>query len=109
MERLGLVGLLLATVGSDLHQVAQRCGLFLFLGLLGFLLLLGLFLHLLDRLVGLLREFFLRGDLLVVLLLTAGILGWISMSRMATEVATALGEAQYDAKQASRDRQGSAA
>src|SRR5688572_16923409 len=40
-------------------------------------------------------------SLLVVLLLTAGILGWISMSRMATEVATALGEAQYDAKQAS--------
>ncbi|MDQ3673414.1 MAG: methyl-accepting chemotaxis protein [Gemmatimonadota bacterium] len=40
-------------------------------------------------------------SLLVVLLLTAGILGWISMSRMATEVETALGEAQYDAKQAS--------
>lgn len=40
-------------------------------------------------------------SLLVVLLLTAGILGWVSMSRMATEVATALGEAQYDAKQAS--------
>jgi methyl-accepting chemotaxis protein len=40
-------------------------------------------------------------SLLVVLLLTAGILGWLSMSRMATEVATALGEAQYDAKQAS--------
>jgi len=40
-------------------------------------------------------------SLLVVLLLTAGILGWISMSRMATEVATALDEAQYDAKQAS--------
>ncbi len=40
-------------------------------------------------------------SLLVFLLLTAGILGWISMSRMATEVATALGEAQHDAKQAS--------
>jgi len=40
-------------------------------------------------------------SLLVVLLLTAGILGWISMSRMATEVETALGEAQHDAKQAS--------
>ena len=40
-------------------------------------------------------------SLLVVLLLTAGILGWISMSRMATEVAKALDEAQYDAKQAS--------
>ena len=40
-------------------------------------------------------------SLLVVLLLTAGILGWISMSRMAAEVETALGEAQYDAKQAS--------
>lgn len=40
-------------------------------------------------------------SLLVVLLLTAGILGWISMSRMANEVETALGEAQHDAKQAS--------
>ena len=40
-------------------------------------------------------------SLLVVLLLTAGILGWLSMSRMATEVAIALEEAQYDAKQAS--------
>ena len=40
-------------------------------------------------------------SLLVVLLLTAGILGWISLSRMATEVESALGEAQYDAKQAS--------
>lgn len=40
-------------------------------------------------------------SLLVVLLLSAGILGWISMSRMATEVAKALDEAQYDAKQAS--------
>ena len=40
-------------------------------------------------------------SLLVVLLLTAGILGWISMTRMATEVAHALEEAQYDAKQAS--------
>ena len=40
-------------------------------------------------------------SVLVILLLTAGIVGWISMSRMATEVASALGEAQYDAKQAS--------
>ena len=40
-------------------------------------------------------------SLLVILMLTAGIVGWVSMSRMADEVAIALDDAQHDAKRAS--------
>ncbi len=40
-------------------------------------------------------------SLLVLLLLGAGIVGWISMSAMADDVATTLADAQQDAKQAS--------
>ncbi|MFN2636506.1 MAG: methyl-accepting chemotaxis protein [Gemmatimonadaceae bacterium] len=38
---------------------------------------------------------------LIVLLLSAGVVGWVSMTRMADEVSQALAEAQLDAKQAS--------
>jgi hypothetical protein len=39
--------------------------------------------------------------LLIVLLVGAGTVGWVSMSRMATEVSSTLADTQQDSKQAS--------